>query len=189
MAKRPTSVPILDTPRCRLRPFKAADAKDLHRIIGDAETMKYWNIPMSESLVETQRWVQWLAKFSPYSHAGWAVVSKDGKTFLGFVNYHSREARDRRLEVGYALAPAHWGKGYMAEALAALVDHCFAEIKVHRIEALIDPANKASLHLVERLGFRREGGPLRDRWCVGGVYRSVLVYALLEGDKRPARRD
>ena len=49
---------------------------------------------------------------------------------------------------------------------------------MHRIEALIHPDNAASIRLVERLGFRCEGGPLRDRWRRGEGYLSVMMYAL-----------
>ena len=48
---------------------------------------------------------------------------------------------------------------------------------MHRIEALIHPDNVASIRLVERLGFRCEGGPLRDRWRRGGLYERDDVCA------------
>ena len=57
---------------------------------------------------------------------------------------------------------------------------------MHRVEALIHPDNAASIRLAERLGFRYEGGPLRDYWRVGDGYMSVMVYALLAGERRKA---
>ena len=73
------------------------------------------------------------------------------------VNYHHREARNARLEIGYILAPSHQGRGLMTEAVEALVAYCLGELAAHRIEALIHPDNTASIRLVERLGFRCEG--------------------------------
>ena len=49
---------------------------------------------------------------------------------------------------------------------------------------MISPDNHASTRLVERLGFQREGGPLRDYWRVGEEYRSVLVYGLIDSDRK-----
>ncbi|MGG4094275.1 GNAT family N-acetyltransferase [Paenibacillus lautus] len=59
--------------------------------------------------------------------------------------------------VGYKLAQAHTGKGYMTEALGAVVAYCFDTLELHRLEANIMPRNKASLNVVRRLGFYEEG--------------------------------
>ena len=50
---------------------------------------------------------------------------------------------------------------------------------MHRIEALIHPDNAPSIRLVGRLGFRCEGGPLRDRWRRGEGDMSAMMYALI----------
>ena len=68
--------------------------------------------------------------------------------------------------------------------MRALLAHCFDDLGVHRIQALIHPDNSASIRLVERLGFCCEGGPLTDYWRVGEAYMSVMLFALLS----PAQR-
>jgi ribosomal-protein-alanine N-acetyltransferase len=96
------------------------------------------------------------------------------------VNYHQRDLRNRRLEVGYIACPIYRQKGYIREAMQALLRHCFETLDVHRIEALIVPENVRSIRLVEHLGLRFEGGPLRDRLSSGsGEWMSVLIFALL----------
>ena len=100
------------------------------------------------------------------------------------VNYHHREAHNRRLEVGYILAPAKQGRGLMTEAMQALLAYCFDELGVRRVQALIHPDNAASIRLAQRLGFRCEGGPLRDYWRVGDGYMDVMMYGLLAGAAR-----
>lgn len=95
------------------------------------------------------------------------------------VNYHHREVRNRRLEIGYIIAPEHQGNGFGREAVQALVRYCGDKLGVHRIQALIHSENIASIRLVERTGFRCEGGLLTDYWCVGNKYLSVMVYALI----------
>lgn len=179
MAK-PTPFPQLETKRLRLRQFEARDANGLHECFGDPEAMRYWNMPASNSLAETEKILTWLGKTtSPYEQLGWAIADKREDRCIGMVNYHHREARNRRLEIGYCLVPRHQGNGLATEAVKAVVEYCQNSLDVHRIEAMIHVDNAASMRLVERLGFRCEGGPLRDYWCVDDVYASVMVYALV----------
>jgi ribosomal-protein-alanine N-acetyltransferase len=156
----------------------------LHACFGDPEAMRYWNFPPCETEAESARWLGILAKnTSPYQYLAWAVAEKRNDKCIGMVNYHHREAQNRRLEVGYILAPAQHGRGLMAEAMQALLAYCFEELAVHRVQALIHPDNTASIALATRLGFRREGGPMRDYWRVGDGYLSVMMYALLARER------
>jgi len=79
--------------------------------------------------------------------------------------------------LGYYAFRPHATQGYMTEGLALVLRHAFRRLGLHRLEANIQPANKASLRLVRRVGFRREGfsprylkvlGSWRDheRWAV-----------------------
>jgi ribosomal-protein-alanine N-acetyltransferase len=72
--------------------------------------------------------------------------------------------------LGYYAFAAHAGNGYMREAMQPLLRHTFGPLKLHRIEANIQPANAASLALVRGAGFTREGFSPRylkigGRWC------------------------
>jgi ribosomal-protein-alanine N-acetyltransferase len=187
MAAPTFTVPLIETPRLRLRPFVASDAAGLHEAFGDPEAMRYWDAPVARDLAVTQKNVEWLMRPNPDFHAAWAVTVKAGEAVLGMVNYHHREARHRRLEIGYVIRRLAWRQGFAAEAVAELLAHCFGTLDAHRVEALIAPDNRASIGLAERLGFRCEGGPLRDRWAVGGEFRSAMIYALLEDDWRRSR--
>ena len=84
----------------------------------------------------------------------------------------------RRAEVGYALARAVWGRGYLAEVLPALLTFAFDTLDLHRVEADVDPRNAPSIRALERLGFRREGH-LRERYHVAGEVQDAVLYGLL----------
>jgi len=78
----------------------------------------------------------------------------------------------------------------MSEALGAAIGHAFGALDLRRIEADTDPRNAASIRMLERLAFRREG-LLRERWVVGGEVCDSLILGLLRTDWRardPARR-
>ena len=176
--------PTLATKRLRLRQFESRDVEGLHTCFGDREAMRYWNFPPCETQAESERWVKILEKnTSPYAFLAWALADKRSDRCIGMVNYHHREAQNRRLEVGYILAPAQQGRGLMTEAMQALLAYCFEELSVHRVQALIHPDNGASIALAKRLGFRCEGGPLRDYWRVGDGFLDVMMYALLAGER------
>lgn len=184
MAGTSKAFPELVTRRLRLRRFDMRDVDGLHACFGDIDTMRYWNFPACETKTQTAGWVKVLAKTSsPHEHLAWAIAVKRSNRCIGMVNYHHRETRNRRLEIGYVLDKARRGHGLMGEALGALLTYCFEKLGVHRIDALIHPDNQASTRLVERLGFRLEGGPLRDYWWVGDHYASVMVYGLIQGEE------
>ena len=180
MAKTGNSFPTLATKRLRLRQFAQRDLQGQHACFGDEEAMRYWNSPACKSEAETGRWLEYLAKTtSAYDYLAWAVADKPGDRCIGMVNYHHREARNRtprdRLHPGAGAAGPRADDGGRRRRWST---YCLEGLAVHRIEALIHPDNAASIRLVERLGFRCEGGPLRDRWRRGEGYMSVMMYAL-----------
>jgi ribosomal-protein-alanine N-acetyltransferase len=142
VAKAGQTFPTLATKRLRLRQFEARDLQGLHACFGDQDAMRYWNFPACKTEAETEPKLHYLAKTSsPYDYLAWAVADKRSDRCIGLVNYHHREARNEKLEIGYILAPAQQGRGLMTEAVAALVAYCFGELSAHRIEALIHPDN------------------------------------------------
>jgi [ribosomal protein S5]-alanine N-acetyltransferase len=180
MAKPGEAFPTLPTQRLCLRRIEPRDVGGLHECLGDPEAMRFWDFPACQTMAETEKVMAWLAKTtSPYDHLGWAIAGKAEDQCIGMVSYHHREARNKRLEVGYIVARRHQGQGFGTEAVRAVLDYCVGTLGVHRVQALIHPDNQPSIRLVERLGFRREGGPLTDYWRVGDQYRSAMLYAFI----------
>src|SRR6185503_15962193 len=104
---------------------------------------------------------------------------KKTKRLIGMINYHRRDRRERRVDVGWIMASDRQGKGLMTEAARALLRYLIDRLKIHKVEALIRADNKPSAALAKRLGFRLDGGPIRDRWWVGQRWHSVMLYGLV----------
>ena len=90
-------------------------------------------------------------------------------------------------EIGYWLRSDLSGRGLMTEAAAALLEHSFAELEIHRLELRAGVENHGSLRIAEKLGFRR-GGILRHASRNARAYYDVYVFDLLATDERTAVR-
>lgn len=183
MVKRPAPHPILATSRLRLRQSRPDDTDAMHACFANPEAMRFWNRPVQTKRIETQRVVRNCIDCTPSYYRFWAVADADTDRCLGMVNYHDGHIRNRRAAIGYIVDPARQRQGIATEAVAALLEFCFGELGLHRVQAFIHPDNTASRALAEKLGFRCEG-LLRDNLCVGEEWRSDLLCALLATDPR-----
>ncbi len=104
-----------------------------------------------------------------------AVHSASGGV-IGSVALWVTSAVHRRGELGYVFHPRCWSHGYATEATVALLEFGFTTLSLHRIAATCDPANVASVRVLEKCGMDYEGR-LRDHLSVRGGWRDSLLYA------------
>jgi [ribosomal protein S5]-alanine N-acetyltransferase len=83
--------------------------------------------------------------------------------------------------LGYWLGEPFVRRGYMTAAVNALLPFTFGTLKLHRLEAACIPTNVASIRLLEKCGFVREGHA-REYLCINGVWQDHLLYARLASD-------
>ncbi|MBK8497801.1 MAG: GNAT family N-acetyltransferase [Flavobacteriales bacterium] len=86
----------------------------------------------------------------------WAITVKGDDVFIGLIGFWRMEKEHHLAELGYMLAHEHWGKGYISEAIGALIPFGFNTLGLHRIEAITRPENAASIRALEKNGFVRE---------------------------------
>ncbi len=179
----------LSTNRLTLRRITVADTHSYFDIFSNVEVMRYGSKPALADLKQAEeRIANIFASYDAGDAYVLAITRKSDDKMIGTCTLHQIHAQNRRAEVGYALARAYWGQGYMNEAMHALVDYAFVAMKLHRLEADIDPRNEASAKSLERLGFSREGY-LRERWIVCGEISDSALYGLLASEwQRPATR-
>lgn len=88
--------------------------------------------------------------------------------------------------LGYWMGAPYAGRGMMSRSVRAITGFAFTVLRLHRIEAACLPHNDASIQLLERVGFKREGYA-RAYLRINGVWQDHLLYALLETDPLPLR--
>lgn len=117
------------------------------------------------------------------------VFSAHTQVLLGGLTLSNvRRGVTQAVSLGYWLGRQHCGQGYMTSAVTAAVGFAFDELRLHRIEAACMPANEASIRVLERTGFVREG--LARRYLkIDGRWRDHLLYALLSDDPKPEAGD
>ena len=83
--------------------------------------------------------------------------------------------------IGYWIGAPFAGKGYMTAAVRALIPYSFTTLRLHRLEAACIPDNTASVRLLEKNGFKREGYA-RGYLCINGIWQDHLLYGRLKDD-------
>jgi ribosomal-protein-alanine N-acetyltransferase len=83
--------------------------------------------------------------------------------------------------LGYWMGERYAGQGHMTAAVRALIPFAFATLRLHRLEAACIPTNAASIRLLEKTGFRREGFA-REYLCINGIWQDHLLYARVQND-------
>jgi RimJ/RimL family protein N-acetyltransferase len=170
------------TGRLLLRPLEMSDSGAYLDIFSDARTLQYWSKEPVSGLEEAESLIQQDIEWSASSNCiCLGVALSDSNLLIGKITLFQLNEQNRRAEIGYILDRRQWGKGYMTEALAWLLDHAFDVLKLHRLEADTDPDNLPSLALLENFGFSREG-LFRDRWWVHGKWHDSVMLGLLEED-------
>ena len=174
-----TPFPVLTTERLVLRQITAADANELFFLRSDETVMKYIDKARAQSVDEALRHLdvvnEALAKNDSIS---WAITLKDDPLMLGYIGYWRMSKENYRSEVGYVLHPAHHCKGIMSEAFAAVIDYGFGVMKLHSMEAVINPENVASQKLLEKHHFVREGY-FREDYFYDGKFLDSAIYSLI----------
>ena len=177
----------LTTDRLELRPLCMDDAKNLLRIYSDPTFTRYWSTEPWTSLSQATAQIEKdLHELAAGEQLRLGIFLREHQDLIGTCSLFHLSKLCRRGEVGYGIAPEYWRRGYMYEAISALLRFAFDELRMNRLEADIDPRNTASERGLKKLGFKREGF-LRERWIVGEVISDSAIYGLLAREWKTSR--
>jgi ribosomal-protein-alanine N-acetyltransferase len=116
-------------------------------------------------------------------YALFIFAASTGNLVGGLTLCNVRRGVTQSCTLGYWVGAKYAKQGYMTAAVRAVIPFVFDQLELHRLEAACLPTNQASIKLLERTGFKREG--LARRYLrINGVWQDHLLYALLESDTR-----
>ncbi|MCQ6562376.1 GNAT family N-acetyltransferase [Paenibacillus mendelii] len=148
---------ILETERLVLREFALEDAAAVHVYAADPVVAAHmsWGPNTEEETWDYMQYVTQMQGEQPRTGFELAVILKETQALIGgtgiFINSPGQG------EIGYCYNPLYWGRGYAAEAAAALLRFGFNELGLHRIFATCRPGNTGSAKVMQKLGMKYEG--------------------------------
>ncbi|MBC7947748.1 MAG: GNAT family N-acetyltransferase [Chitinophagaceae bacterium] len=177
--------PVLTTERLSLRQIDFSDAEDLFRLRSDERVMRYIDRPIAKTVEDSMELIGRISgDLVANNGITWVITLRDDNRLIGTIGHWKLMKEHYRAEVGYLLDPRHQGKGIMREALAKILDYGFKELKLHSVEANVNPANSGSIRLLEGLRFRKEAH-FRENYYYNGKFMDSLVYSLLHSEVGP----
>jgi RimJ/RimL family protein N-acetyltransferase len=174
--------PNLETERLIIRPIQPDDKVDIFEYRSDTETNKYQSwIP--KTINDVELFINGISKQidMPETWFQFVLLKKENQKVIGDLGVHFWDKQNKQVEIGCTLNKYYHNYGYATEAICRIIDFLFIELKKHRIITSIDPDNKSSIRLVERIGFRKEAHFVKSIF-VNGIWVDDLIYALIEKD-------
>ena len=173
----------LRTARLVLRTMTADDVDDIHGYQSREDVCRYLSFgPRTRDEVAER-----VAKYSKaISLKGdgdfWQLAVEraghEGRV-IGDVYFTINSVANATGEIGWTLHPDFTGCGYMTEAAAAILEIAFADLRLHRVRAELDPRNESSTALCRRLGMRQEAYFVEDLWFKGD-WGDTAIFAILD---------
>ena len=161
--------------RVVLRPVAAGDQDEFLALARASVGLHHpwYSMPMTP-----EEFQAYLARYDRPGTEGFLICLRDGGAIAGVVTVDSIvRGRFQSATLSYAAFAPAAGRGYMSEGLALVLEYAFQDLRLHRLEANIQPANQASLRLIRRLGFRQEGySP--DMLFIDGAWRDHERWAI-----------
>ena len=171
--------PELSTPRLSLRRIQEKDVDDLFVMRSNKEVMKFIPRPLAQQKEDVLILIEQMNNgISKNESINWGIALKENDQLIGTIGYVRSKPEHHRAEVGYMLNPLFHGQNITYEALCEVIRFGFTQMKLHSIEAIIDPHNIASERLLQKCMFQKEA-QLKENVFWNNEYSDSVIYTLL----------
>lgn len=175
--------PALVTERLCLRQIVEADKHEIFALRSDAEAMRYINKPLMQTLAEAEKHIEMITELlNENSGINWGITLKGEVKIIGSVVLFHFKPEHYRAEIGYMLHPKYHRKGIMQEALQPVIKYAFDVLKLHSLEAIVNPDNEASTGILLKNKFKREAY-FREDFFWEEKFLDSAVYSLLTHER------
>ncbi|MCW8126089.1 GNAT family N-acetyltransferase [Microbulbifer halophilus] len=173
-------LPSLEGEGLQLRWLIGRDLPALESIFSDRDVVRYMATEPLDTRAASECYLQSIREgFLEGSLYQWGI-ERAGQ-IVGTCTLAAIDRDNRCAEIGFALGRQHWGRGLVLRAVPAVIDFAFGRLKLHRLGADVDPRNSASIRVLEKLGFQREG-LRRECYFHLGEIQDALLFGLLQRD-------
>lgn len=174
-----TPFPILETKNLILRRIDDNDLHALFLLRSEKDNVKFLDRDPATSYDEIREMMSRLqAGIDANESISWGMYVKGESELAGNIGFWRVKPEHHRAEIGYSLRKEYWRKGLMSEAMDACLYYGFEQMKLHSVEANVNPNNVASIKLLEKFNFIKEAHFKEDYYYNGNFLDSV-IYSLL----------
>jgi RimJ/RimL family protein N-acetyltransferase len=175
---------LFQTDRLSIRELSIEDLNEIHALLSLPESDRYNAFGIPDTIQVTKVIVnEWITEQSSHPRKSYiySIAMLDTNQFIGLIALIPGKPKYKIAEVWFKIHIGYWGRGFMTEALAAVLHFAFEVLKLHRIEAGCAVENIASAKVLEKAGMTREGTkrrllPKGDQWL------DCYSYAILENE-------
>ena len=176
--------PFLSTERLNLRRISDEDEKEIFFLRSDKEMLQFLDRDPAQSIDEAREWIRMINKgIDDNQYIAWGIALKNDPLLIGTISFWNVKYEHYRAEIGYALHPLFQGRSLMKEAMTAVINYGFDSLKLHSIEANVNPGNAPSIRLLERNGFIREAYH-RENHYYNVHFLDSAIYSLINSSGR-----
>ena len=169
----------LQSERLILRRVFKDDVNEIFALRSNQEVMKYIPRPLLKTEEEAIAHITAIdEKIDSNEGINWAITQKGNPKLIGIIGHYRLKPEHFRSEIGYMLLPEYQGKGIISEAIKEVVNYGFDVMKLHSIEAIIDPKNIASEKVLQKNGFAKEAH-FKENEYYEGRFIDTAIYAIL----------
>lgn len=180
--------PELNTTRLQLIEVTPEHGPALFHILSNADVTRFYGMdPLREQEDALQIIESFKQTFDSRQGIRWGMVIRDSGTFIGTIGLNHLSLYSKKAEIGFELDPAHWRRGYAAEAIEAVLAYAYETLGLYRMGAVTFLENTASIQLLTRIGFEEEG-VLRGYLFQGGTSHDGRIFSLLKPVYQASRR-
>lgn len=170
--------PLISTERLLLRAFDHSDIDSLFALRTNDNAMEYIK-KERQTREEVGKMIERVQNDQQNNEAiSWIISRHDDPMAIGTIGLWRVDRPHHRAEIGYMLHPDHWRKGYLTEAISAVMQFGFEVMKLHSIEGQVDPRNLASRGLLEKNGFVQEAY-FKENYHFRGQFYDTVLYTKL----------
>jgi [ribosomal protein S5]-alanine N-acetyltransferase len=169
----------ISTSRLILRPLRISDEKAINNNIRSPEVLEHMRIlsyPYDESTT-----LPFITKAISDFELGlqyvYAICIKKNKDPIGIISLTHLDRKNSEAEIYYWLGKDHWHRGYMTEAIGAILDLGFNVLNLREISARVSSANRDSMQLLTKYGFKYKNTIPYGRFK-NGKYYDELIYLI-----------